>query len=125
MLGKNRGKTLPSRKRKPKWTQDDASLLSESIEESSSTTTTTSHHPLPVTVPRKFGSDLSAIQFASAVDPKVVEVVLRCRLYLLSVAFVQKQLTTRLQSPPLPSSSSFPWSHVSSLREGPRHGLRL
>lgn len=91
MLGKNRGKTLPHRKKKPKWTQDDTLLLSESIEELS-TTTATSHHPLPATIPRKLGSDLSAIQFASAVDPEVVEVVLRCRLCLLSVTSVQNSL---------------------------------
>lgn len=83
MLGKNRGKKLPYRKRKPKETQDDVSLLSESVESSTATTTTattTSDHHLLVAVPRKFGSDLSAIQFASSVEPEVVEVVLHCRL---------------------------------------------
>jgi hypothetical protein len=81
MIGKNRGKTLPHRKKRPGRTLDNASLLSESVEGSSTTatTTTTSHHALLATVPRKLGSELSAIQFASAVEPEVVEVVLRCR----------------------------------------------
>ncbi len=60
MLGKNRGRILPPRKRKPKKTA------------------TVSHHTLPDIVPRKFGSDLSAIRFADAVEPRVVEVVLQC-----------------------------------------------
>ncbi|MCJ1281112.1 hypothetical protein MMC26_000430 [Xylographa opegraphella] len=74
MLGKNRGKTLPLRKKKPRRTQD-ASNPSESP--ASSTTTTVSRHILPVTVPRKFGSDLSTIRFADAVEPAAVEVVLQ------------------------------------------------
>lgn len=86
MLGKNRGKTLPPRKRKPKRTQD-ASTSSESP--ASSTTTTVSRHILPVTVPRKFGSDLSTIRFANTVEPRVAEVVLQCGLYHLSVSAMQ------------------------------------
>ena len=83
MLGKNRGKTLPLRKKKLKRTQD-ASTPSESP--ASSTTTTVFRHILPVTVPRKFGSDLSTIRFADAVEPGAVEVVLQCGLYHLSVS---------------------------------------
>ncbi|KFY32795.1 hypothetical protein V495_08731 [Pseudogymnoascus sp. VKM F-4514 (FW-929)] len=92
MIGKNRGKTLPHRKKKPKGTLDDASLLRESIEGSSTmaTTTTTSHHAPLATVPRKLGSELSSIQFASAVEPEVVEVVLR-------FSFIAKKLLFALE----------------------------
>ena len=86
MQGKNRGKTLPPRKRKAKRTQE-ASTPSEST--ASFTPTTVSRQILPVTVPRKFGSDLSTIRFANAVEPRVVEVVLQCGLYLPSVSAVQ------------------------------------
>jgi len=55
----------------------------------SSTTTTVSRHILPVTVPRKFGSDLSTIRFANTVEPRVAEVVLQCGLYHLSVSAMQ------------------------------------
>ena len=86
MLGKNRGKTLPHRKKKLERSQD-ASTPSESP--ASSTTTTVSRRILPVTVPRKFGSDLSTVRFADSVELGAVEVVLRCRLYHLSVCIRQ------------------------------------
>ena len=68
MLGKNRGKTLPQRKGK------------------SRTTTAASRQLLPATVPRKFGSDLSPVPFADAVEPSVVEVVLHCGLCQMSLS---------------------------------------
>ena len=54
-----------------------------------STTTTVSRHILPVTVPRKFGSDLSTIRFTDAIEPGQVEVVLQCGYYHLSVSAMQ------------------------------------
>ena len=95
MQGKNRGKTLPPRKRRPKRTQD---VSNPSQSTASFTPTTVSRQILPVTVPRKFGSDLSTIRFANAVEPRVVEVVLQCGLYHSSVSAMQMayQLNTSL-----------------------------
>lgn len=81
MLGKNRGKTLPPRKRKVDRTRtQDASTSPASP--AAYTTTTASRHiqTSPVTVPRKFGSNLSTVRFADQVEQGAVEVVLRCGL---------------------------------------------
>ena len=86
MQGKNLGKTLPPREKKPKRTQD-ASTPSESP--ALFTPTAVSRQNLPITVPRKFGSDLSTIRFANAVEPRVVDVVLQCGSYHLSVSAMQ------------------------------------
>lgn len=84
MLGKNRGKTLPPRKRVPKRVQDLSSLSCDASPASASGPNdlvgppASSHCVLPVTVPRKFGSDVSTIRFPDAVEPGTVEVVLKC-----------------------------------------------
>ena len=85
MLGKNRGKTLPPRKREPKRVQEVSSPSSDASTASVSGPdgdlvgpSATSHPVLPVTVPRKFGSAVSTICFADAVEPGTVEVVLQC-----------------------------------------------
>ncbi|KAF4632202.1 hypothetical protein G7Y89_g5924 [Cudoniella acicularis] len=91
MIGKNRGKTLPPRKRKQKGLQDGSFSSPDAISASppspgefsasstATTATTVSHPVLPVqvTVPRKFGSDVSTIRFAAAVQPGTVEIVLQ------------------------------------------------
>ena len=89
MLGKNLGKTFPPRRRQSKKAQDMSSsdLPSESTSNSdeellqpSASSAISSHLPLPVTFPRKLGSDVSTICFADATDPVMVEVVLQCEL---------------------------------------------
>jgi hypothetical protein len=90
MLGKNKGKAQRPRKRVTKELQNDSSLSScvsnpsaassqdGDMVEPSASSTKPSHTVLPVTVPRKFGSQLDTIRFADAVEPVSVEVVLQC-----------------------------------------------
>ena len=92
MQGKNLGKkTRPSRKRGPKRLVDESSSSSDTssagtlrpdvdLDRSAVSSTTDPHHVVPVTIPRKFGSFLSTIHFADAVEPGTVEVVLHCEL---------------------------------------------
>ena len=92
MIGKNKGRILPPRKRKPKGNlkqqdnqqhDDDATILTESLE--STSTTTPPHSGLPVVaVPRKFGFSLSAIPLARNIEPVELEVILNCMLYQLA-----------------------------------------
>jgi hypothetical protein len=80
MLGKNRGKILPTRKRKPKGSEPSASDLDEDAEARYFASSTASHS-LPVAVPRALGSGMSTICFADALEPGTIEVVLRCKLF--------------------------------------------
>ena len=113
MLGKNLGKSLikprPLRKRALKGSLDTSSLSSDASAASALgpdgdldgpgvSSTMASHKRNPVTVPRKFGSDLSAIHFADAVEPGAVEVVLQCELFSTSCVFYTKRLTQRQTS---------------------------
>lgn len=83
MQGKNRGRILPPRKRKPKTTEiqdipaSSHSGLEERLVRPNPSSAIVFHTAVPVTVPRKFGSSLSSVQFADAVDPGKVEVVIR------------------------------------------------
>lgn len=62
MIGKNKGRVLPPRKKKKK-----------------NVTSATESSPMyPATIPRKFGSDLSATQFAERVTPEAVNTILHC-----------------------------------------------
>lgn len=67
MIGKNRGRVLPPRKKKKNVTP---------LNESSPI--------LPVAISRKFGSDLSAVQFAENVTPEAVDSILHCKSSLAS-----------------------------------------
>ena len=99
MLGKNLGKSLikprPLRKRALKGSLDTSSLSSDAsaasklgsdgaLDGPGVSPTAASHKQNPFTVPRKFGSDLSGINFADAVEPRQVEVVLQCKLLSIS-----------------------------------------
>lgn len=82
MQGKNRGKTLPQRKRKPKRMQDVSALSSRDLNPGASSAASTTSPPAPaISVSRKLGSDLSGFSWADAVEPRAVEVVLRCELF--------------------------------------------
>jgi hypothetical protein len=79
MMGKNRGKKFPPQKRG-----------SKRMQKGPPTSTIPASHPiLPVTTPRKFGSDVSTISFADAVEPATVEVVLKCELFPPSVSDIR------------------------------------
>ncbi|KAI0156151.1 hypothetical protein BJ166DRAFT_594346 [Pestalotiopsis sp. NC0098] len=69
MVGKNRGKKFPGRKKKTK--DRDAILSSGDLSKESSQTV------VPGTIPRKIGSELSTLHFPNGVKPEVVEVVFR------------------------------------------------
>jgi hypothetical protein len=114
MLGKNRRKTYPPRKRKPKGGQDVASSISDAslavasgpdrdLVGPSVSSAMASHPVLPVAVPRKFGSDVSTIPFADAVEPGTVDVVLRCESFPAIVSVTQTTHSMSTQSLPLPS----------------------
>ncbi len=86
MLGKNRGKILPNRKRKPKGPEPTSSssdpsapIASDPDEEAEArySASCTASHSLPVAVPRALGSGMSTICFADALEPGTIEVVLR------------------------------------------------
>ena len=88
MLGKNRGKILPTRKRKPKGSEPTSSssdpsppIASDPDEEAEARyfASSTASHSLPVAVPRALGSGMSTICFADALEPGTIEVVLRCK----------------------------------------------
>lgn len=89
MLGKNRGKILPTRgKRKPEGPEPTSSSSDPSPPNTSDpdedaetrySTSSTASHSLPVAVPRVLGSGMSTICFADALEPGTVEVVLQCR----------------------------------------------
>lgn len=92
MQGKNRGKKHSFRTRKSKRRQGlsnsnysepptSTPCLDENQSWPSATSTTISYPVLPITIPRKFGSDLSAAQFAGEVESGMVEVVLQCELF--------------------------------------------
>jgi hypothetical protein len=106
MMGKNRGKTLPLRKRKQKEIQDpsssscasSASLRGHDAPSALPTTVaianTLSHEVLlaPATVPRKFGSDVSTFQFPIVLEPGTIEIILQCTLSLVISYASDKQL---------------------------------
>jgi hypothetical protein len=89
MMGKNRGKTFPRRKKKTKEVQDVSSSSSNTPLTSTSSpdedqvgppaSSVVASHPVrPFTVPRKFGTDWSTFRFADGVEPGTVDVVLQC-----------------------------------------------
>ena len=78
MLGKNQGKTRRPRKREARNSADQSSH-DEDLGGSTESSITASH----CVIPPKIGSELSLIQFADAVEPYKVEVVLRCKLISL------------------------------------------
>jgi len=82
MQGKNKGRKLPFRRRPSKETH--APLTAFAPKQTSNDPP--NEEPIP-RVPRKFGSELSTIQFADDVDPKLVEPVLLCKFYMLSPVF--------------------------------------
>jgi len=86
MQGKNHGRKLPPRKKKPKAGQE---LLSSSSDASAGEIQRPSAHStaavvpdpvLTVMIPRSFGSGMSTISFADALEPGTIEVVLQCKL---------------------------------------------
>jgi hypothetical protein len=89
MLGKNRGKVLPPRKRKPKGVPEPTSSSSDPSPPSASdpdedaearySASSTAPHSLPVAVPRVLGSGMSTICFADVLEPGTIEVVLQCK----------------------------------------------
>ena len=85
MLGKNRGKTLPPRKKIQKDVQSRSASISEASStsqpgsEDTSTPPTTASQPIfPIAVPPTFGSDASTIGIIDTVEPEAIEIVLRC-----------------------------------------------
>ncbi|KAI1765462.1 hypothetical protein GGR53DRAFT_261179 [Hypoxylon sp. FL1150] len=88
MLGKNRGKTRSVEKKRQRATEDvpvvtphtstvDTLNPNEQSISSAVASTTASQPILPLTIPRKFGSDISSMSFPDAVEPRTVEVVLK------------------------------------------------
>ncbi|KIN08820.1 hypothetical protein OIDMADRAFT_175530 [Oidiodendron maius Zn] len=84
MLGKNRGKTLPPRKKIQKDVQSRSASISEASSasqpgsEDTSTSPATASQPIfPIAVPPKFGSDASTIGIIDTVEPEAIEIVLR------------------------------------------------
>jgi hypothetical protein len=91
MRGKNQGRKLPLRKKKPKAGQE---IPSSSFDASAKgihgsfalPSTAFVPNPVPaVTIPRSFGSGMSTISFADALEPGTIEVVLQCGLFLACV----------------------------------------
>ncbi len=74
MLGKNRGKTHPTRKKDATGTVQDGP--------SSGADAPPTDTPLasPATVPRNVCSTLSTLPLAEAIDPGAVDIVLQCEL---------------------------------------------
>jgi len=73
MLGKNKGKSLPPRKKKSRVVQAVPSSSTNALPGSASSMTS-----YPVTVPHKFGSIASGICFPDTIDPRIVDIVLQC-----------------------------------------------
>lgn len=70
MIGKNRGKTLPPRKKKTADSSPENSNPSHRYAETTAT--------LDI-IPRKVGSDLSFIRFADTIEESAVAVILQCK----------------------------------------------
>jgi hypothetical protein len=116
MLGKNRGKTLPPRKKTHKESTDSSSSnldhsLSSISQSKPSISTNNSYYPAKI--PQIFGVNMSTVQFPGDVEPKVVEVVLRCEL--LPDMYKCYSLN-KIQFPLLLKKFSLPWSHAYFLR---------
>lgn len=102
MRKKNLGRLLPPRKRKERRLQDETDLYTDAVH-----TVITSEAP----VPRKFGFVASAVTFADSVEPKAVDVFLKCEFcstflshlesWLISsesVSYIAKQVLFPLES---------------------------
>ena len=87
MLGKNQGKTRRPRKREV-MNSVDKSSHDQDLGRSSESSIIASHS----VIPPKVGSNLSTVQFAEAVEPEKVEVVLRCELRSLPTPTVTKHV---------------------------------
>ena len=90
MQGKNQGRKLPPRKKKLKAGQDLSDPSSDACAgdiHGSSALSTAIVLPTPVltvSIPRSFGSGMSTISFADALEPGTIEVVLQRKLFLAS-----------------------------------------
>ena len=84
MQGKNQGRKLPPRKKKPKAGQEPPISSSDAYNRdihgswAPSTTAVLLDPVLAVTIPRSFGSGMSTISFADTLEPGTIEVVLQC-----------------------------------------------
>jgi hypothetical protein len=99
MQGKNRGRKLPSRKKKKPRVDQELSASSASpgdLHESLLPPTVTASSPvstISATLPRSFGSGMSTISFADNLEPGTIEVVLQCELVLAHLYFPHRVLT--------------------------------
>lgn len=78
MMGKNRGKTRPTKKKEKKaiGLSEMSHPAKDLTKSSSNVSLIVRHHPIPPNV----GSELSTVHFADDVDLSTVAVVLRCKL---------------------------------------------
>ena len=95
MIGKNRGKTRPTRKRESNRRQDRPCLNEDAspakglepereLVKAPAFSSMAHHADIPATVPRKLGSEVSTLHFADALEPGVIEVVLQCKVLSVS-----------------------------------------